>query len=147
MMIMSNRVAYLAFVPGHFIVPGVILFVMMGAWMETSTYGDWITLVVAGLIGYLMKRGGWPRPPVVLAFILGGIMENSFLISMNIHQGFGWITRPIVMIILAVVVVTIITSVRRNKAAVKKSKRKKRSDLWMRSRSCLRHLEYYSFVF
>ena len=122
MMIISNRVAYLAFVPGHFIVPGVILFVMMGAWMETSTYGDWVTLVVAGVIGYLMKRGGWPRPPVVLAFILGGIMENSFLISMNIHQGFGWITRPIVMIILVVVLITIVASVRRNKAVVEKIK-------------------------
>lgn len=120
MMGVSNRVAYLAFVPGHFIVPGVILFVMMGAWMDTSTYGDWVTLIIAGTIGYLMKRGGWPRPPVVLAFILGAIMENSFLITMNIHQGFGWITRPIVLIILAVVVMTIIASMRRNQVSVAK---------------------------
>ncbi len=114
MMIVSNRVAHLAFVPGHFIVPGVILFVMMGAWMDTSTYGDWVTLIIAGTIGYLMKRGGWPRPPVVLAFILGAIMENSFLISMNIHQGFGWVTRPIVLAILAVVAITIVASMKRN---------------------------------
>ena len=120
MMAVSNRVAYLAFLPGHLIVPGVILFVMMGAWMDTSTYGDWVTLMVAGTVGYLMKRGGWPRPPVILAFILGGIMENSFLISMNIHLGFGWITRPIVLLILAVVVITILASMRRNKAAVGK---------------------------
>lgn len=120
MMVVSNRVAYLAFVPGHFIVPGVILFVMMGSWMDTSTYGDWVTLLVAGVIGYLMKRGGWPRPPVVLAFILGAIMENSFLISMNIHQGVGWMTRPIVLGILAVVVITILASMRRNQAAVGK---------------------------
>ena len=120
MMAVSNRVAYLAFVPGHFIVPGVILFVMMGAWMDTSTYGDWVTLIIAGTVGYLMKRGGWPRPPVVLAFILGALMENSFLISMNIHQGFGWMTRPIVLVILAVVLITIFASMRRNKASVGK---------------------------
>ena len=120
MMAVSNKVAYLAFVPGHFIVPGVILFVMMGSWMDTSTYGDWVTLVIAGVIGYLMKRGGWPRPPVVLAFILGAIMENSFLITMNIYQDFSWLTRPIVLIILAVVLVTIFASMRRNKMSVAK---------------------------
>ena len=60
MMIVSNRVAYLAFVPGHLIVPGVMLFVLMGDWMDTSTYGDWVTLIIAGIVGYLMKRGGWP---------------------------------------------------------------------------------------
>ena len=118
MMIVSNRVANLAFVPGHLIVPGVILFVLMGAWMDTSTYGDWVTLIIAGIVGYLMKRGGWPRPPIILAFILGAIMENSFLITMNIHLGFGWLGRPIVLIILAVIAVTIIASMRRNRSAV-----------------------------
>ena len=118
MMIVSNRVAYLAFVPGHFIVPGVILFVMMGAWMDTSTYGDWVTLIIAGIIGYLMKRGGWPRPPIILAFILGAIMENSFLITMNIHLGFGWLTRPIVLVILAIIAVTIVASMRKNRSTV-----------------------------
>ena len=123
MMLVSNRVANLAFVPGHLIVPGVILFVLMGAWLDTSTYGDWITLIIAGIVGYLMKRGGWPRPPIILAFILGAIMENSFLITMNIHQGFGWLSRPIVLIILAIVIVTIIASMRRNQVAAAKTDR------------------------
>ena len=120
MMFVSNKVARRAFVPGHMIVPGVILFVMMGAWMDTSTYGDWVTLLIAGTLGYLMKRGGWPRPPVILAFILGTIMENSFLITMNIHEGFEWLTRLIVLIILAVVLLTLFGSMRRNKLAMAK---------------------------
>ena len=118
MMIVSNRVAYLAFVPGHLIVPGVMLFVLMGAWMDTSTYGDWVTLIIAGIVGYLMKRGGWPRPPIILAFILGAIMENSFLITMNIHLGFGWLARPIVLIILAIIAITIVASIRRNQSSL-----------------------------
>ena len=65
----------------HFCYLKFLLFVLMGAWMDTSTYGDWVTLIIAGIVGYLMKRGGWPRPPIILAFILGAIMENSFLIT------------------------------------------------------------------
>jgi putative tricarboxylic transport membrane protein len=90
----------------------------MGAWMDTSTYGDWVTLIIAGIVGYLMKRGGWPRPPIILAFILGAIMENSFLITMNIHLGFGWLARPIVLIILAIIAITIVASMRRNQSSL-----------------------------
>ena len=81
LMVWSNQIAKIALLPGKLIVPGVILFVFMGAWMESSSIGDWITLIIFGTLGYLMKKGGWPRPPIILAFILGGIMENSFLIT------------------------------------------------------------------
>ena len=66
--------------------------------------GDWITCFVMGIIGFVMKRGGWPRPPLILALILGNIMENSFQISMRVHDGWGWVTRPIIVIIIVLLV-------------------------------------------
>lgn len=113
LMIWSGQIARLAFISGHLIVPGVLLFVFMGAWLTLSNFGDWLTLFAFGIIGYLMKQGGWPRPPIVLAFILGGLMENSFLLSWRIHQGIGWIDRPIVMGILALILLTLAFSIRR----------------------------------
>ncbi len=112
LMLWSNQVARVAFMSGHLIVPGVLLFVFMGAWLASASLGDWVALVVFGIIGYLMKQGGWPRPPVVLAFILGGLMENSFLLSWRIHEGVGWLTRPIVLVILVLIIATLFFSVR-----------------------------------
>ncbi len=114
LMVLANQIAKLTFVSAHLIVPGVILFVFMGAWLSLSEIGDWITLILFGVLGYLMKLGGWPRPPVILAFILGSLMENSFLLSWKIHEGLGWIDRPIVLVILVLFVATIFFSVRRN---------------------------------
>jgi hypothetical protein len=91
----------------------VLLFVFMGAWLTLSNFGDWLTLLAFGVIGYAMKQGGWPRPPIVLAFILGGLMENSFLLSWRIHQGIGWIDRPIVLVIMALIALTLVFSIRR----------------------------------
>jgi hypothetical protein len=54
-----------------------------------------------------MKQGGWPRPPLILALILGPIMENSLQITMRIHGGFGWLGRPLVLVIVAIIAVTI----------------------------------------
>ena len=113
LMFWSRQVAKVAFVPGHLLVPGVILFVFMGAWLGGASLGDWVTCITMGIVGFIMKRGGWPRPPLILALILGSIMENAFQISMAAHDGISWLyTRPIVLIILALIVITIVLAVR-----------------------------------
>lgn len=113
LMFLSQQVAKVAFLPGHMLVPGVILFVFMGAWLGGSSLGDWITCLVMGIVGFVMKRGGWPRPPLILALILGGIMENAFQISINAHAGLSWVwERPIVITIWILIAVSIFSAVR-----------------------------------
>tara|TARA_B100000315_G_scaffold251274_1_gene285768 strand:+ start:4652 stop:6706 length:2055 start_codon:yes stop_codon:yes gene_type:complete len=111
LMFLAKQVAKIAFVPGHLIVPGVIMFVFMGSWLGGSSMGDWITCLTMGIIGFVMKRGGWPRPPLILALILGNILENTFQISMRVGEGWGWLNRPIVLVILVLIVLTLIFAV------------------------------------
>ncbi|MAF50033.1 MAG: tripartite tricarboxylate transporter permease [Rhodospirillales bacterium] len=111
LLFLAKQVAKIAFVPGHLIVPGVIMFVFMGSWLGGSSMGDWITCLSMGIIGFVMKRGGWPRPPLILALILGNILENTFQISMRVGQGWGWLSRPIVLVILALIVLTLVFAV------------------------------------
>jgi putative tricarboxylic transport membrane protein len=113
LMFWSKQVAKVAFVPGHLLVPGVILFVFMGAWLGGASLGDWVSCITMGIVGFIMKRGGWPRPPLILALILGSIMENAFQISILSHDGISWLwTRPIVLIIMALIVITIFLAAR-----------------------------------
>ncbi|MEC7488347.1 MAG: tripartite tricarboxylate transporter permease [Pseudomonadota bacterium] len=112
LMLWSNQVAKIAFVRGHLIVPGVIMFVFMGAWLGGASMGDWIACLIMGVIGFIMKRGGWPRPPLVLALILGPILENAYHISMRVHDGLGWTTRPIVLVIIGLIFLTLFFSFR-----------------------------------
>ena len=107
-----NQVAKVALLPGHLVVPGVLLFVLMGAWIGGASIGAWLSCAVFGIIGFFMKRGGWPRPPVILALVLGEILERSFQISTRIHEGPGWLARPIVIALLLVIVITIFLAAR-----------------------------------
>jgi TctA family transporter len=107
-----NQVAKIALMPGHLVVPGVLLFVFMGAWLGGASIGAWVSCAVFGVIGFIMKRGGWPRPPVILALVLGPILERSFQISTRIHEGPGWLGRPIVIVLMLIIVVTIFLAVR-----------------------------------
>jgi len=116
---LSGHIAKLAWVPGRLLVPGVMIFVFMGAFSASASIGDWLLLIFASIIGYLMKKGGWPRPPIILGLILGGLMENSFLISVQAYENWSWVQRPVVMAIMAIIAITIVLSIvahRRRKA-------------------------------
>lgn len=112
LMVLTNQIAKVAFIRGHLIVPGVMMFVLMGAWLGGSSIGDWITCLAAAVLGFVMKRGGWPRPPLILAVVLGSLMENWFQRSMSVYEGFAWLQRPLVAIIIVLTILTLLFSVR-----------------------------------
>ena len=125
LLFLSKQVAKVAFLPGHLIVPGVILFVFMGAWLGGASLGDWVACLIFGIIGFVMKRGGWPRPPLILAIILGSIMETSFLISINSYEGVAWLwERPIVLVIWGLIAITLFSAVRGLSKNIKKDENK-----------------------
>jgi len=112
LMLWTNQLQKIIFIPGHMIVPAVTMFVLMGAWSGSGQIGDWIILIVFGVIGVVMKQGGWPRAPIVLGFILGDIMENSLHLSIRAY-GWDWLyNRPIVVTLAALVAITVFFAVR-----------------------------------
>ena len=63
-------------------------------------------MIAFGVLGYLMKKGGFEPGPMVLAFVLGAILENNVRRSLIIYDGdpTGFFTDPISGTILAVFV-------------------------------------------
>ena len=112
LMFLSRQIAKISFIPGHLIVPGVIMLVFMGAWLGGGSMGDWVTCLVMGFLGYVMKSGGWPRPPLILALILGNILENAFQLSNQVYDGGTWLIRPIVLALIALILLTLFLSIR-----------------------------------
>ena len=54
-------------------------------------------MIAFGVLGYLMKKIGFEPGPMVLAFVLGAILEDSVRRSLLIFDGdpTGFFTRPI----------------------------------------------------
>jgi len=61
-------------------------------------------LLIFGVIGYLMRLFKFPAAPLLLAFILGGMMEQSFRQSLTISDGSLGIffTNPISCVLLII---------------------------------------------
>jgi hypothetical protein len=113
LMLLSRQVAKVAFLPAHAVVPGVVVVLLMGAWVATSSMGDWWTCIGMGALGYVMKQSDWPRPPLILALVLGTLIENNYQLTTQLYDGFSWMyQRPIVVVIEIAIVVTIILAAR-----------------------------------
>jgi putative tricarboxylic transport membrane protein len=92
--------------PRALLLPLVVVFCVVGVYgLSFSTFDLWL-LIGFGIIGFLMRRNGFPAAPLILGLILGGLMERSMRQALQISNG-EWsvfLTRPIsaVLLVLAV---------------------------------------------
>ena len=108
---MIRPLAKLATLRYTILVPLIVMMCFVGSFAHTRHGMDLILLGVFGAIGYLMRRYGFPRPPLVLAVVLGPLMEKYLFISVRAY-GFGFLMRPGVLIILALVIFSFVFGVR-----------------------------------
>ncbi len=71
---------------------------------------DWISIIIvlaSASLGLLMKGLGWPRPPLILGFILGSVVEQNFQSALSAYGALGILTRPVTLVLLFILVTTV----------------------------------------
>ena len=96
----SSQFAKLASLRYTLILPVVLSLVYIGAFEGHRAWGDLYALLIFGVIGWTMKHLRWPRPPLVLGYILGSIIERYLFISIE-RYGTSWMLRPAVLVLFA----------------------------------------------
>lgn len=102
----SGYLAKLATLRYTLIMPCVLSLVYIGAFEASRNWGDLYALLFFGLLGWAMKHFKWPRPPLVLGFILGGILERYMFISIE-RFGISWMLHPIVLVMFTMAVLSL----------------------------------------
>ncbi len=85
----ARYLVMVSFINSSIIIPSVIAISLVGAYALNAHFGDVIVAGLAGLVGYLMIRFDFPRITLVIALVLGGMMERNFMQSMLIF-GNDW---------------------------------------------------------
>jgi TctA family transporter len=85
----ADQLAKLALIRPGILVPIVLAVVFVGAFQGSRQWGDIWALLGFGTLGFIMKRLRWPRPPLVLGFVLGGLIERYMFISVE-RYGAQW---------------------------------------------------------
>lgn len=96
----------IAFVRPNVLVPIILAIMTVAAFQANRSIYDLLVMLAFGALGYFMKTYGWPRPPIIIAVILGGIIERYYRISTVAFGLDGIFTRPAVIIILLIAVGT-----------------------------------------
>ena len=86
---------------------------MIGAYSVNSSTLDLFIMLLFGALGYLMRKFGYEGAPLILAFVLGPIMEQALRQSLLISKGdfMIFITRPISVVTLGVACLLLLSTV------------------------------------
>ncbi len=121
-------------VPRTLLMPIVAILCFIGAFSNANNVLDIFIAIVFGLLGFGMKKFGYPGAPMVLGLILGSMAEEN-LDRALVLSGNRWsvfLTTPISCIFLALSVLSIGFAVYNNikEAKMKNSKKEKEEELW-----------------
>lgn len=89
-------------IPNYLLMPLVIVFATVGVYSVDGNIFDVWMLYVFGVMGYFMNKFDMPRAPVLLAVVLGPMVERSLRQSLILSQGSYdiFFTRPISAVLL-----------------------------------------------
>ncbi len=92
-------------VPYPILFPLILLFCLIGAYSLNNNPAEIGLMLIFGVLGYLMKKFKYDGASLVLAMVLGPLMDNSLRQSLLMSGGSGMIffTRPICLVILGAV--------------------------------------------
>ncbi len=89
-------------VPYSFLFPSIIIFCLIGTYSVNLTTIDLYIMTVFSVVGYLMRKYKYEGAPLVLAFILGPMLETALRQSLIISRGsFNiFVSHPISLVCL-----------------------------------------------
>ena len=90
--------------------PITVLITLIGVYTVRNSTFDMALVLVFGVVGYLMRKFAFEPGPLVLAFVLGSLLETAMRQSLRLFHGdvLGFATRPISGGLLALLVVVIV---------------------------------------
>ena len=84
-------------IPYQILFPLILLFCLIGAYSINNSVADVLIMIFFGIVGYLMRKFEYEGAPLILAYVLGPMLEISLRQSLTISSGSFAIffTRPI----------------------------------------------------
>ena len=84
-------------IPYSYLFPAILVFCIIGSYSLNNNIGDVVVMAVFGVVGYLLKRFDFEAAPLVLALILGPLLEDNLRQALLISKGsfMIFLSRPI----------------------------------------------------
>lgn len=85
-------------IPRNYLIPFILFFTMMGAYIGQNNATELLILVGMGVCATILRFANFPLPPLLIGFILGSMLEDNFSRSMQLYDGAQFILeRPMTL--------------------------------------------------
>jgi putative tricarboxylic transport membrane protein len=99
-------------IPYKILFPMILLFCIIGVYSMNNLSFDLYVMLFFGVVGWFMRKFGYEGAPLILAFVLGPMLENALRQSLLISQGsfLIFVTRPISAVALGFAFLLLLTT-------------------------------------
>jgi putative tricarboxylic transport membrane protein len=105
----AKYLSRVSLIPIKILWPIVLCLCIVGAYgLEQSMIDVWIMLI-AGIVGYLLKNLGITPAPIIMGLVLGALIETSLAQSLILFEGswLGFFSRPIALLFISLSLVSL----------------------------------------
>lgn len=99
--LLAIPISKLTLIPFKLLAPFMIAVICFAAFQATRTLDDLLMLLAVGVLGVYMRRFGWPRPALLIGFVLATQAETYLYQAVQFY-GWEFLTRTGVMIIIGI---------------------------------------------
>ncbi|MGN6611308.1 MAG: tripartite tricarboxylate transporter permease [Angustibacter sp.] len=110
-------------IPRHYLYAGILLFAALGAYALNGIRADLVLLFAIGVLGYVMRRFGYPIAPAIIGLILGPIAEEQLRRTLAISQGdpIALVDSPFAAVVYSLLAVVVVVTVVLRRRATRKA--------------------------
>jgi putative tricarboxylic transport membrane protein len=105
-------------VPRTYLIPFILFFTLMGAYIGQNNATELLILVGFGIAATILRFADYPLAPLLIGFILGSMLEDNFSRAMQLYDGVAFIwERPMTMGLLTIAIIFIVLPSYRSRRA------------------------------
>jgi putative tricarboxylic transport membrane protein len=97
-------------IPRTILIPSIMFFALMGVYLVSFNTFDIQMLVIIAVCAVGLRRFGYPMAPLLLGFILGGILEDNLRRAVALADGqwsFLW-ERPVTIVLMVLTILVLV---------------------------------------
>jgi len=97
-------------IPSAMMAPSILIFCVIGAFSINNSLFDVGVVTICGFLSYGLRKSGFDLAPLLLAFLLGSLLEEN--LRQGLILGFGspvlFVTSPISLTFLVIAALTLV---------------------------------------
>ncbi len=109
--LLAGPISKLTFIRYSYLAPLITVILIFTAFQATRSWGDLVLLMILTVFGLFLKRFDWPRPALVVGFVLSQGLEASIYQTAQVY-GFSFLQRPQAILIALLVLASLFAGAR-----------------------------------